>query len=138
MKKRLFLYTILIIFAGLAGFFAASVYITYTNNFNIAKNSVMEITHICAGLYGDSVDISSFVQAGNDTRITVISPDGTVTADSRPLDLGAVENHLSRPQRGGGTELGLSIVKHICALYGWNLSLKSKLGVGTEITVVFT
>jgi two-component system phosphate regulon sensor histidine kinase PhoR len=43
----------------------------------------------------------------------------------------------SRSQRSGGTGLGLSIVKHICALYGWKLSLKSKLGVGTEITVVF-
>jgi len=43
----------------------------------------------------------------------------------------------SRSQRSGGTGLGLSIVKHICALYGWKLSLKSKLGVGTEITVTF-
>ncbi|MCL2775587.1 MAG: ATP-binding protein [Oscillospiraceae bacterium] len=43
----------------------------------------------------------------------------------------------SRSQRNGGTGLGLSIVKHICALYDWKLSLKSKLGVGTEIMVVF-
>lgn len=43
----------------------------------------------------------------------------------------------SRSGRSGGTGLGLSIVKHICALYDWKLSLKSKLGVGTEITVIF-
>jgi two-component system phosphate regulon sensor histidine kinase PhoR len=43
----------------------------------------------------------------------------------------------SRSIRSGGTGLGLSIVKHICALYDWKLSLKSKLGVGTEVTVVF-
>ena len=43
----------------------------------------------------------------------------------------------SRSQRSGGTGLGLSIVKHICALYGWKVSLKSKPGVGTEITVLF-
>jgi len=43
----------------------------------------------------------------------------------------------SRSVRSGGTGLGLSIVKHICALYGWKVSLKSKLGVGTEITVSF-
>jgi two-component system phosphate regulon sensor histidine kinase PhoR len=43
----------------------------------------------------------------------------------------------SRSQRNGGTGLGLSIIKHICALYDWKLSLKSKLGVGTEVTVVF-
>ena len=98
MKKRLFIYTILTVFAGLISFFAASVYITHTNNFNIAKDSVIEITQICAGLYNEDADISSFVKAGNDTRITVISPDGTVLADSRPLDLSAMENHLSRPE----------------------------------------
>jgi len=43
----------------------------------------------------------------------------------------------SRSQKNGGTGLGLSIVKHICTLYGWKVSLKSKLGVGTEVTVVF-
>jgi two-component system phosphate regulon sensor histidine kinase PhoR len=43
----------------------------------------------------------------------------------------------SRSQQSGGTGLGLSIVKHICALYDWKLSLKSKLGTGTEITVLF-
>ena len=43
----------------------------------------------------------------------------------------------SRSQRSGGTGLGLSIVKHICTLNGWELSLKSKPGVGTEIKVIF-
>lgn len=43
----------------------------------------------------------------------------------------------SRSSQGGGTGLGLSIVKHICALYSWRLSLKSRLGVGTEVRVEF-
>jgi len=43
----------------------------------------------------------------------------------------------SRSGKSGGTGLGLSIVKHVCALYGWKLSLKSKLGVGTEVSVEF-
>jgi len=43
----------------------------------------------------------------------------------------------SRSQLSGGTGLGLSIVKHICALYGWKVSLRSKPGVGTEVTVTF-
>jgi len=43
----------------------------------------------------------------------------------------------SRSQRNGGTGLGLSIVKHICVLYDWKLSLKSRPGIGTEVTVVF-
>jgi two-component system phosphate regulon sensor histidine kinase PhoR len=43
----------------------------------------------------------------------------------------------SRSVKNGGTGLGLAIVKHICSLYGWDLSLKSKLGVGTVVTVIF-
>jgi len=43
----------------------------------------------------------------------------------------------SRSVEGGGTGLGLSIVKHVCALYHWKLSLKSKLGVGTTVTIEF-
>jgi two-component system phosphate regulon sensor histidine kinase PhoR len=43
----------------------------------------------------------------------------------------------SRSEKGGGTGLGLSIVKHICALYDWKISLKSKLGLGTDVTVTF-
>jgi len=43
----------------------------------------------------------------------------------------------SRSVKNGGTGLGLSIVKHICSLYGWKLSLKSKLGVGTEVKINF-
>ena len=44
----------------------------------------------------------------------------------------------SRSLRSGGTGLGLSIVKHICALYDWKLSLRSKPGIGTEVTVTFS
>jgi len=43
----------------------------------------------------------------------------------------------SRSVQGGGTGLGLSIVKHICALYNWRLSLKSRLGAGTDVRVEF-
>lgn len=43
----------------------------------------------------------------------------------------------SRSARNGGTGLGLSIVKHICSIYGWNLTLKSTLGLGTEVTISF-
>ncbi len=37
----------------------------------------------------------------------------------------------------GGTGLGLSIVKHAANFHGASLTLKSEVGVGTEITVVF-
>lgn len=98
MKKRLFWYSILITFLGLVAFFAAGVFITHNNNRSIAKDAVMEITQICAGLYHEDIDLASFVRVGSDARITVISPDGMVLADSRPLDMGRAASHLSRPE----------------------------------------
>lgn len=41
----------------------------------------------------------------------------------------------SRSRETGGTGLGLAIVKHICALYGADIKLESKLGVGTKVSV---
>jgi two-component system phosphate regulon sensor histidine kinase PhoR len=98
MKKRLLIYTVIIMFAGLVGFFTASVFINRANNLDMAKNTVTEITHITAGLLNDGTDLTAFVRAGNDTRITIIAPDGTVLADTQPLDLTTAENRLTRPE----------------------------------------
>lgn len=43
----------------------------------------------------------------------------------------------SRSKQSGGTGLGLSIVKHIAASFGGKITLKSTLGEGTEITIVW-
>lgn len=43
----------------------------------------------------------------------------------------------SRSRATGGTGLGLAIAKHICELYGAEISLKSRLGVGTTVKVFF-
>lgn len=43
----------------------------------------------------------------------------------------------SRSKSTGGTGLGLAIVKHIVAQHNAHLEMKSEVGVGTEITVLF-
>ncbi|MCF0241219.1 MAG: two-component sensor histidine kinase [Treponema sp.] len=43
----------------------------------------------------------------------------------------------SRSKELGGTGLGLSIVKHIAEITGGKISLESKLGLGTKISVTF-
>ena len=98
MKKRLFLYAIIIIFTGLLCFFSASVYITHNNNLNIAKDTVIETAQIYTDLYNETLDYNLLVKVGKDTRVTIISYDGKVMADSQPLDINAMENHLSRPE----------------------------------------
>jgi len=96
MRRRLFFYTILILFAGLISFFAVSFYIVRSNSLSIAENRLIEMTHIYAGLFNDSTNLTEFVSVGSDSRITVISSEGYVLADSRPLD--TQENRLTRPE----------------------------------------
>jgi len=98
MKKRLFIYTTLILFIGLISFFAVSIYITNRNNLNIAKASVMETARIYAGFFNDTVDLHEFVRTGGDTRITVISREGIVLADSNPHNELTIDNYLGRPE----------------------------------------
>ncbi|MCL1862457.1 MAG: ATP-binding protein [Defluviitaleaceae bacterium] len=98
MKKRLFIYTTIIIFAGLLGFLAVSIFVTNRNNISLAKSTVRETTRISAGLFHADVDLFEFVNAGEDTRITVISADGSVLADSHPPAIPTIENRLLRPE----------------------------------------
>ena len=98
MKKRLYLYTLFILLAGLLSFFWGSVQIAHADNLKFARDSVMETARIFAGLYPENTDLDVFVKSGGETRITIISSEGEVLADSRPLDLDSVENHLDRPE----------------------------------------
>ncbi len=43
-----------------------------------------------------------------------------------------------RSKEQGGTGLGLAIVKHVCSQYNARIELKSELGLGTSITVLFS
>lgn len=98
MKKKLFFYITLIVCLGLLGFFGMSVFITYFDNLKIAKDTVIETAEILANFYTEDTDLSSFVKAGTETRITVIARDGRVLADSYPLDVSEMENHLHRSE----------------------------------------
>ncbi|MGI6781336.1 MAG: sensor histidine kinase [Acholeplasmataceae bacterium] len=43
----------------------------------------------------------------------------------------------ARSKSEGGTGLGLAIVKHTAGLYGYQVEVSSKLGIGTKIKVIF-
>jgi len=98
MRKRLFLYTVLLLFTGLLCFFCVSIYITHANNLELAKDMVIDTAQSYARLYHADIDLGHFVRTDTDTRITVVAPDGSVLADSRPLDAALRENRLDRPE----------------------------------------
>ncbi|MCL1803429.1 MAG: ATP-binding protein [Eubacteriaceae bacterium] len=98
MKKRLFLYITIIVSAGFICFFGMSVYVAHTSNLSIAKNTVIETANIYARLYSGSADLAEFVKTNADTRVTVVSSDGKVLADSRPVNIDSLDSHLSRPE----------------------------------------
>jgi len=98
MKKRLFIYPALILFAGLLSFFVLSARISQINHLNMAKNTAMETTRILANLYDENMDLQSFAVAGQSTRISIISSTGYLLADSlAPYD-DFQENRLMRPE----------------------------------------
>lgn len=43
----------------------------------------------------------------------------------------------AKSRESAGTGLGLSIVKHICLLYGYQITVMSKIGKGTKVTIEF-
>ena len=96
MRKRLFIYTCLITIACSIAVFCFSISITNRNNQKIAEDAVIEAAHIYKDFYDKNVELSSFVQAGERTRVTVISSDGEVLEDTRPIS--NYENHLDRPE----------------------------------------
>jgi len=97
-KKQLFWLTTMIIFLGLCSLFVASVYFNHTDNHNMAQNTVVEVAQLVVSLYRDDADISEFSALENNIRITIIASDGSVLAESNPLDFDLDTNHLSRPE----------------------------------------
>ncbi|NCA66794.1 MAG: PAS domain S-box protein [Clostridia bacterium] len=86
---------------------------------------------------GGSVRID-VAQEKNSALLTITDTGiGIDTADQSRIFERFYRVEKSRSRISGGTGLGLSIVKHICALYGASLNIKSKLNVGTTITVEF-
>lgn len=86
-------------------------------------------------------------RSGGSVKVTISSDASHTTLTVADDGIGIEEKHQqriferfyrvnkSRSRETGGTGLGLAIVKHICTLYNADLSLTSKLGVGTTVTV---
>jgi len=74
-----------------------------------------------------------------DSHIKVVVRDTGIGVDEK--DLKRIYERFFRAEQSrsrdmGGTGLGLSIVKHLVSAMGWDIEVRSKLGEGTEFTLL--
>ena len=103
-----------------------------------------KVRQILLNLVGNAV---RYTQTGVVSVALTAAEDGGVLLHVRDTGPGIGENHLGRifepfwqadpTQRsnGGGTGLGLSVVKHLAALLGGRIEVQSKLGDGSVFTL---
>ncbi len=96
MKKRIVLLNMLIVIVALAMMFGLGILVTKSNDYEMAEQKIIEITHIYANNYSTDTDFSKKID--EEIRLTVVDATGRVIADSEQLDLSSLENHLAREE----------------------------------------
>lgn len=96
MKKKIVLYTTLISVAACVLVFALGIVVTRSDNYEQAESNVKSTTEMFSKLYDGDLSIVHAVSA--DVRLTIISANGTVLADSSYSDVSGLENHISREE----------------------------------------
>jgi len=98
-------------------------------------------------LYNLADNAIKYNRPGGRAGITVSQAEGRTVIEVADTGIGIAPEHRdrvlerfyrvdkSRSKKTGGTGLGLSIVKHIAAVHGGTVKLKSALGRGTTVTV---
>lgn len=88
-------------------------------------------------------------RAGGEVRVSVSESESAVSIKVSDTGIGIPAEHIDRiferfyrvdkshSKEVGGTGLGLSIVKHAAKVHNAQISVSSRVGEGTEITVVF-
>ena len=113
MKKRLFIYNLIIIICIITIFTAISIAVIKHNIFSYAEDTVVNYTSTYASLYKDGADKNLLAQVDDNVRISIISSEGTLLADSLPIDTVAAENHLARPE----IQAALNGSPEVCSRY---------------------
>ena len=94
-------------------------------------------------------NVIKYNKEGGSITVSIFETDQGVCLQVKDTGIGIEKEHLPRlcerfyrvdkshSKRIGGTDLGLAIVKHICAIYGADLSIDSTFGEETTFTIVF-
>lgn len=120
-----------------------------TVNVNVGGVVKMEKEHALELVKNIVENAVRYNNDGGSIDVFTHNADGRISFIVKDTGIGIEQKHLgriferfyrvnkSRSRETGGTGLGLSIVKHICTDYNVDINIKSKYGVGTEVTVTF-
>jgi len=105
-----------------------------------------KIAEVLSNLIDNAI---KYTDKGGSVTVSVKKQNGKAAVSVKDNGIGIERKHLPRiferfyrTDKGrsrveGGTGLGLAIVKHICSYYGAAVTVSSKEGLGTEVTVEF-
>lgn len=125
----------------------ANVKLIRDGNDNVKLHGIPQLIHgIIFNLCDNAI---KYNRPGGEVRVTLTADDDSVTVNVSDTGIGIPEEHLDRiferfyrvdkshSKDVGGTGLGLSIVKHAAKIHKAKIDIKSTVGEGTSITVVF-
>lgn len=96
MKKKLIIFNTLITVVALLLMFGLGILVTRNNNYEQAREKVVQLTEVYANNY--STDTNYSEKLDDNIRLTVIDSTGKVIADSENVDISTIENHISREE----------------------------------------
>lgn len=94
MRKKIILFTVIVVAIALFFSFGLGIIITAQSNTHITEHKIKQITKVYANNY--TTDENFYKKLDENVRVTVIDANGKVLGDSDSTDIETMENHLDR------------------------------------------
>ena len=94
MRKKIILFTVIVVAIALFFSFGLGIIITAQSNTHITEHKIKQITKVYANNY--TTDENFYKKLDENVRVTVIDANGKVLGDSDSTDTETMENHLDR------------------------------------------
>lgn len=107
----------------------------------VAQEVRLPVARILAVVLVDNLVGNAFHHTGSGQVSVRLEPDRLVISDTgtgiAETDLGLIFQRHYRGAASTGAGIGLSLVKRICELHGWEIHIESTPGRGTTVSLVF-
>ncbi|MEG2676441.1 MAG: hypothetical protein RR993_05425, partial [Clostridia bacterium] len=133
MKKRLIIFNVTVTTLALVLMFVAGLFITRKNNNEQAERNLINLAQVYAETYSGNAQL---VEIDQNIRVTIVAADGKVVADSKQVDVSALENHLQRQEIQSALAGKSSIARRYSATLGADMMYYA-LKVPTADSFVF-